>query len=226
MSLFFDCETRATSDPKLIARLKASVQPPGNISKAETLAAWWKDKAPTAQLEAIQQTSLNGAHGRLASFAWATNDNAVKCVYGDDEVGMLHSARLAFMEPERGQLVAFNGEFDLRFLMQRMIINGVTVPSAIRAALSQRDGFFDPMKEWAGFRGYIKQVDLERALGILREYGDITGADVGAAIDACDWGAVERHNVADVENLRAIYLRMTQLTWVSLIAKSEAENGH
>lgn len=210
MSLFFDIESRRTSDPQLIARLQASVKPPGNISKAETLAAWWKEKAPVAQLEAIEATALDGTYGRLASFAWAIGDGPVKCVYGDDEFGMIDAARQAFTDPARGQLVAFSGEFDLRFLMQRMIIKGVTVPSAIRAALSQRDGFFDPMKEWAGFRGYIKQVDLERALGIARDHDYITGADVGTAIDAGDWESVERHNVADVENLRAIYRRMAQ----------------
>lgn len=207
MSIFFDCETRRTSDPAVIARLKASVQPPGNISKAETLAAWWKEKAPAAQLAAVEQTSLDGTYGRLASFAWAVGTNSVKCVYGDDELGMLHAVALAFTDQGRGQLVAFNGEFDLRFLMQRMVINRVPVPTAIRAALSQRDGYFDPMKEWMGYRGYIKQVELERVLGIPRE-DDITGADVGTAIDAGDWESVERHNIADVENLRSIYHRM------------------
>ncbi len=207
MTRYFDCETRSTNNPQLIARLKASVQPPGNISKAETLAAWWKDKAPAAQLEAIEATALNGTHGRLASFACAVDDGPVQCVYGEDETGMLYVARSFFVE-HPGLLVAFNGEFDLRFLKQRMIINRVPVPTAIHAALSQRDGFYDPMKEWAGFRGYIKQVDLEAALGIARD-DDLTGADVGTAIDAGDWEAVERHNVADVENLREIYKRMT-----------------
>jgi len=209
VSTFFDCETRRTSDPKVIARLQASVKPPGNISKPETLAAWWKEKAPAAQLEAVEATALDGTYGRLASFAWATGEETVRCVYGDDELGMLHAASQAFTHPNRGQLVAFNGEFDLRFLMQRMIINGIPVPTAIRAALSNRDGFFDPMKEWAGYRGYIKQAELEAVLGIPRE-DDLTGADIGTAIDAGDWAAVERHNVADVENLREIYKRMTQ----------------
>lgn len=209
MSVFFDIETRRTADPALIARLKASVQPPGNISKAETLAAWWKEKAPAAQLEAIEKTSLDGTYGRLASFAWAIQDDTVRCVYGEDEPGMLHSACQVFTDPRRGQLVAFNGEFDLRFLKQRMIINRIPVPTAISAALSQRDGFFDPMKEWAGFRGYIKQADLEAALGTPRDKDDITGADIGTAIDAGDWEAVERHNITDVDNLREIYRRLT-----------------
>lgn len=209
MSIFFDIESRRTNDPALIARLKASVQPPGNISKAETLAAWWKEKAPAAQLEAIEKTSLDGTYGRLASFAWAGDAGAVKCVYGDDEPGMLHSIREMF-QGQQYELVAFNGEFDLRFLKQRFIVNRIPVPHAINRGLAAKDGYFDPMKEWAGFRGYIKQIDLERALGINRSQDDITGADIGTAIDAGDWGAVERHNVSDVENLREIYRRMTQ----------------
>jgi uncharacterized protein YprB with RNaseH-like and TPR domain len=207
MTKYFDIESRRTNDPAVIARLQASVQPPGNISKAETLAAWWKDKAPAAQLAAVEQTSLDGTYGRLASFAWAYDDSIVRCVYGDDELGMLHGAH-DFFANNPSLLVAFNGEFDLRFLKQRMIINRIPVPTAINVALSKRDAYFDPMHEWAGFRGYVKQVELERVFGIERE-DSITGADVGTAIDCGDWAAIERHNIADVTNLREIYKRIT-----------------
>jgi len=207
VTFFLDIETRATSDPLLIARLQASVKPPGNISKAETIATWWKEKAPEALLAAVEQTALDGTYGRVASCAWAVDAEAVKCVYGDNEPAMLYAIGGA-LTGQQYELVAFNGEFDFRFLKQRFIINRIKVPHAINRALFAKDGFFDPMKEWAGFRGYIKQVELERALGIDR-VDDITGADIGTAIAAGDWASVEQHNIADVENLREIYLRMT-----------------
>lgn len=206
---FFDIETRRTSDPSLIARLQAAVKPPGNIKKPETIAKWWSEEGADAKLRAVEQTSLDGTYGRLASFAWASFDEPVRCVHGDDEPGMLNAARQFFVsDPQQGLLVAFNGEFDLRFLKQRMIVNGIRVPSVINDALSDRYGYFDPMREWAGYRGYIKQTELEAVLGISRD-DDLTGADVGAAIDAGDWASVERHNIADVQNLRDIYRRMT-----------------
>jgi hypothetical protein len=206
--LFIDIETRRTSDQALIRRLMDSVSPPGNYKKAESIAEWWKNEGATARAEAVNRTALDGTYGRLASFAWALGDSPTKCVYGDDELGMLHTAEQVLDEALNAtEVVAFNGEFDLRFLYQRMIINRVRVPWKLRHALKARDGFIDPMKEWGGFKGYIKQAELEAALGIPREDA-ITGADVGDAIDAGDWAAVEHHNVTDVENLREIYRRM------------------
>jgi uncharacterized protein YprB with RNaseH-like and TPR domain len=205
--LFIDIETRRTADQALIKRLMESVSPPGNYKKAETIAEWWKNEGATARLEAVNRTALDGTYGRLASVAWAMNDEAVKCVRGDDELALLNAAAIEFRVNTPMDIVAFNGEFDLRFLYQRMVINKIPVPHPLRHALRVREGWIDPMRLWAGFKGTIKQTELELALGISREDA-IAGADVGTAIDAGDWGAVEYHNMCDVENLRAIYRRM------------------
>jgi hypothetical protein len=205
--LFFDIETRPTSDNALIKRIAAAVKPPGQYKKPESIQKWWAEEGALAVNEALQRTALDGTYGRLAAFGWAADDDPVKCVYGDDERGMLNVAASYFAR--RNTLIAFNGEFDLRFLFQRMVINHVPVPNYLREALMKRyDGWVDPMKEWAGFRGYIKQADLEAALGIPREFDKITGADVADSIATGDWGAVELHCITDVENLRAIYRRM------------------
>jgi hypothetical protein len=205
--LFFDIETRPTSDNVLIKRISAGVKPPGQYKKPESISKWWAEEGALAVNEALQRTALDGTYGRLAAFGWAADDDPVKCVYGDDERGMLNAAASYFAR--RNTLIAFNGEFDLRFLFQRMVINHVPVPNYLREALMKRyDGWVDPMKEWAGFRGYIKQADLEAALGIPREFDKITGADVADSIATGDWGAVELHCITDVENLRAIYRRL------------------
>jgi hypothetical protein len=205
--LFFDIETRPTLDSALIKRISAGVKPPGQYKKPDSIAKWWAEEGALAVNEALQRTALDGTYGRLAAFGWAKNDEPVKCVYGDDERGMLEAAVTYF--ERQITLVAFNGEFDLRFLFQRMVINHVPVPYWLRDALEKRyDGWVDPMKQWAGFRGYIKQADLEAALGIPREFDKITGADVADSIATGDWGAVELHCITDVENLRAIYRRL------------------
>jgi hypothetical protein len=205
--LFFDIETRPTSDNALIKRIAAAVKPPGQYKKPESIQKWWAEEGALAVNEALQRTALDGTYGRLAAFGCAADDEPVKCVYGDDEQGMLQSAASYF--ERRRTFIAFNGEFDLRFLFQRMVINHVPVPHYLREALMKRyDGWVDPMKEWAGFRGYIKQVDLEAAMGIQRP-ADITGADVADAIAVGDWAAVERHCILDVDGLRLIYRRMT-----------------
>lgn len=204
--LFFDTETRRTENSAIIRRLTDKVQPPGNYKKPDTIAKWWAEEGQAAIKEAIDRTALDGTYGRLASFAWAQNDDDVECVYGDDEVKILNTAREVFTTKGFDLTVAFNGEFDFRFLRQRFIINGI--PAPFTPGLSRGDYFYDPMREWAGYKGFISQVDLESVLGITRE-ADITGADVGDAIDCGDWDAVVKHNVTDVENLRLIYKRMT-----------------
>ena len=205
--LFIDIETRRTGNQKLVERLMGSVKPPGSMSKPETIAKWWAENGAQARLEAVNKTALDGTYGRLASFAWAVDDETVKCVRGEAESSVLYVAANVIAIARDEQIVAFNGDFDLRFLLQRMIINGVPVPHAIRRALSERDGYYDPMREWAGFRGYIKQSELAEAMGIAVD-DETTGADIGTMIDAGDWAAVERHNISDVETLRAIYKRM------------------
>jgi DNA polymerase elongation subunit (family B) len=203
--LFFDIETRRTENEAVIKRLTDKVKPPGQYKKADSIAQWWATEGVSAKQEAIDRTALDGTYGRLASFAWAEGDGAVKCVSGDDEDGMLSAVAEVFNTKGFDLTVAFNGEFDFRFLYQRFVIRGVKRP--FLPGLSRGDYYFDPMREWAGFKGYISQSDLADAMGIARE-DSTTGADVGTMIDAGDWAAVEYHNTQDVETLREIYKRM------------------
>ena len=53
----------------------------------------------------------------------------------------------------------------------------------------------------------LSETELAEAMGIAVA-AETTGADSGTMIDAGDWAAVERHNISDVETLRAIYKRM------------------
>lgn len=212
MNLFFiDIETQRTANPEIIARLRAKVKPPGNYKKPESIQQWWAGEGQAALVEAVDRTALDGTWGRLASVAWSSN-NIVKCMSGNDEVALLEGIKqeiAAFNALPSDEFydtgyAAFNGEFDFRFLYQRFIINKIKPPWL---PLSKHDYYWDPMREWAGYRGYISQQDLELALGITRD-DELTGADIGTAIDAGDWAAVERHNIADVTGLMEIYKRM------------------
>lgn len=203
--LFVDIETRRTTNAAVIRRLTEKVKPPGQYKKADSIAKWWADEGQNAIAEAINRTALDGTYGRLASFAWAQNDDTPKVMSGDDEVGMLHGIAEVFNTKGFDLTVAFNGEFDFRFLYQRFIVNGVQRP--FLPGLSRGDYYFDPMREWSGFKGFISQADLAAALGIERE-DKTTGADIGDLIDTGDWDAVEYHNCQDIITLREIYRRM------------------
>lgn len=209
--LFIDIETQRTDDPAVIKRLQDAVQPPGNISKAETVAVWWKDKAPVARAEAIAKTALDGTYGRLATIGYAFDDAEPTILSGNvqSEYQLLVYFALE-LKPTIGQsvqLVAFNGDFDFRFLMKRYVISNLPIPHQIQRALGTKDGFFDPMRYWEGYKGYISQVELEQAMGITRK-DDIDGSIVGDAIDVGDWARVIKHNAEDIRCLREIYRRM------------------
>lgn len=208
--LYLDCETRATDNAAIIKRIVSKVKPPGSMKKEETIANWWATEGAAAKAEAVAKTALDGTWGRLAAVGYAMGDDPVQVISGNDEASLLHRIRQVINEfnmeaKSRDVLVAFNGEFDFRFLKQRFIVNHIKPP---HLPLDRGDYFFDPMKEWAGYRGYISQADLEIALGIERNDPIGSGADIGAAIDAGDWASVVRHCEIDVTNLREIHRRM------------------
>jgi len=210
--LFLDIETQRTDDPMVIRRLQDAVRPPANYSKPDTIAKWHAEQGAAARLEAVNKTALDGTYGRLATIGFAIGEEEVEILGNAGvEEGMLLERFKTRMDVRRQEIsgtVAFNGEFDLRFLTQRYIINCIQLPLFMRGILQRKDAYFDPMREWAGYRGYISQAELERVLGIERN-DDIDGSQVGEAIDAGDWERVIKHNKEDIQGLRLIYKRLT-----------------
>lgn len=202
--IFLDIETQATTDPAVIKRVTDAVKPPGQYKKPESIAEWMRTEGVAAKLEAIGRTALDGTYGSIVSVAYAVDKGEIQVLTTQDitEAELLEKLRINFLS---SLFCAFNGEFDFRFIFQRYVVNNLAVPYLPR---SSKD-FYDPMVEWAGYRGFIKQQELEQALGIVRD-DKLTGADVGTALLAGDWAAVVQHNKEDVRCLREIYWRMTK----------------
>lgn len=207
--LFFDIETQRTGDPAVIARLQGNIKPPGNYKKPESIAQWWASEGVALKAEAANKTALDGTYGRLATFGYAVADGDIKVIggAGTSEQELLEGVLMAFAEAHADRYVAFNGEFDVRFLYKRFVINMVDPPAIFKRLLLERDALFDPMRIWEGFRGYISQADLEYALGIQRN-DKIDGSMVGDHIDIGDWDTVRNHNSEDIRCLREIYRRL------------------
>lgn len=64
-TLFLDIETLPADRHDVRNYIAATVKPPGNISKAETIAKWEAESKPGAIAEAIDKTSFDGAFGRV-----------------------------------------------------------------------------------------------------------------------------------------------------------------
>lgn len=208
--LFFDVETQRTGDPKVIQRLQEAIKPPGNYKKADSIAQWWASEGVALKAQAANKTALDGTYGRLATFGFAIGDTEPQVFTTEvmTEENLLIAVQEVFADAHADRYVAFNGEFDVRFLYKRFIINNVEMPAILRRLLNERGALFDPMHEWEGWRGYISQQDLEYALGIQRN-DQIDGSLVGDHIDIGDWATVIQHNKEDVRCLREIYRRIT-----------------
>jgi len=221
MNLFFDIETIPTQRQEFIDAIADSVTPPGNISKAETIAKWEEEKKPALVEEAYRKTSLNGMYAEIISMAWAIDDNEPKGIYRTLEQSEKELLEQFFsilgkeLKPEPGNFrrPTWTGhniiDFDLRLLWQRCLVN--QVQPTIKIPYDSKpwgDEVFDTMKQWCGFGQRISQDKLGKAL-FLPGKGDMDGSKVWDYIQAGKYTEVFEYNKQDIIDVRGIYRYMT-----------------
>ena len=211
--LVIDIETIACQQPGILEEIRATVTPPGNISKPETIAKWIQENADKAANDEFRKTSFNGAKGEICCIGWAVDDEPVQSLcrgVGESEESLL----LHFFALTGGydyQIIGHNSiAFDIRFLYQRCVINSVQPTFNIRQE-ERYNGrkVFDTMTYFAGWGNRISLANLCAALGIQVKTGDITGATVYDA-----WLAGRISEIADccredVTATREVYKRLT-----------------
>lgn len=220
MNLYLDIETLPTDRADVREYIAATVSPPGNISKAETIAKWNEESRPAAVEEAVAKTGLDGTFGRVCVIGWAFDDGPTSALASaDDERFVLQTfarsmAEIPLTEHYTTCVVGHNvSSFDLRFLTQRFIVNGIKPPLLIQRAAQAKpweaDKVFDTMVQWAGVGNRISMEKLCLALSIPSPKSDITGATVAAAVAAGRIEAVALYCEGDVEATRSVHRRMT-----------------
>lgn len=221
--LFLDIETLSTNRQDVRDYIATTVKPPGNISKAETIAKWEAESKAGAIDEAVAKTGLDGSFGRVCVIGWAWGDDAAHAEYSEDNEGELleHFAKCMNLRPltthYETTVIGHNvSAFDLRFLTQRFIVNGIKPPLVIQRAAQAKpweaDKVFDTMVQWAGVGNRISLDKLCLALGIPSPKGDIDGSQVAEAVAAGRIEEVAAYCCRDVEAARAVYQRMTFAT--------------
>jgi hypothetical protein len=218
MNITLDIETIPTQDPKVIAEIAASIQPPGNMSKPETIAAWEREKKPAAIAEAVHRTSLDGALGEIVVIGWAID--------GEDPVSlsrepgttrdlMLREFFDSVLDDLRvNEDITWIGhnvrDFDLRFLYQQAVILDVEPPFALPHNARPGDPrVYDTMTEWAGYRDHISLDRLCHALGLPGKPEGMTGAQVWDYVQAGRLDEVAAYCKNDVAQTREVWRRMT-----------------
>ena len=202
--LYLDIETIPAQDPAVRAEIEASMEPPGNISKAETIAAWHAEKKPALVEEVWRRTSLDGSRGHIAVIGYAVDDGEPTTLYSQDwqKPGAEADLLRAFFSCAAGLWRTNTGDtrpvivghnvvaFDLLFLFQRAVILSVRPPLWLPfGARPWDDGVFDTMTRFAGARGTISADRLARTFGLPGK-GDIDGSKV--------WDYVREGRIADV----------------------------
>lgn len=217
MHLYLDIETIPSQSPEVHAAIAAGISPPGNISKAETIAQWEAEKKPAAVKEAIAKTALDGSVGHICCLGHAWDHQAAMshCIATTaTERGFLEdffevaAARIGnSFEPIT--IVGHNViAFDIRFIWQRAIVLGVRVPGWFPRDPKPWNGeVFDTMTAFAGSRGTIGMDRLCRALG-MEGKGDVDGSMIGSMWASGKYEEIAAYCKADVERTREIHKRM------------------
>lgn len=218
-TIYLDLETIPVADPAIIAEIEAGVKAPGNIKKAETIEAWERDEKPGAVLEAVKKTALDGTYGRICCIGFAVDDDAADVRYGDEAetitaffAWLTEAARISdYTERQSAIFIGHNIlSFDLRFLWQRCVVNGIRPPAFIPFNAKPWDGkVFDTMTAWNPAREKSISLDkLCRALGVPSSKGDLDGSKVAEYWHAGRHQEVADYCMADVEAVRQCHKRM------------------
>jgi 3'-5' exonuclease len=213
MICYMDIETLPCTDPEVIDAIAATISPPANYSKPDTIAKWMDENYAQALKDAVAKTSFDGLYGSIACIAYAFDDSPIyqfSLLDGTDGemIAMFYGDVADNVNAICGHNIA---GFDLPFLRHRSIINGIKPPAALLKAMRAKpwdDCIADTMLMWSAERDKRVSMDkLCKALGIEGK-GDFDGSMV-ADTWLTDPQKVIDYCKDDVRRTREIYKRLT-----------------
>jgi len=219
--LYLDIETIPDQTPGALEAIRASIEPPGNISKPETIAKWMEENAVAKSEEAWRKTALDGSKGEVVVAGWAFNDFVPRRVIrdslrpGDEKRLLFDTFESILMELETlpdapltivGHCVK---DFDLRFLFQRAVIAGVRPTFDLGVGQRYPAHIYDTMTEWAGWGNRISLANLCKALNVPVKQGGIDGSMVWDLVKSNRIVEVADYCCTDVVAVRECHRRMT-----------------
>lgn len=218
--IVLDIETLPTDRADVIDMLAASIKPPATYKKPDSIAAWMEENK-AAELDAlVRKTALDGAFGRVCCVGFAVDDEPADTFHKGPEVNILCGLS-TFLNSQQGDkyTTLFIGHniagFDLRFLVQRYIVNRLHIPHLLKHAANAKpwesEKVFDTMCQWAGVGNRISLDKLCMALSVPTSKGGITGATVYDEWLKGNIEGIAEYCKRDVDATRAVSMRMRGL---------------
>lgn len=233
MNLYIDIETIPTQRKdvcdyieesmrdELSAALNA-VKAPANYKDADKITAYCDERRAQLQSEfldtlkqGIEKTGLDGSFGQVYCIGWAMDDDAPDSVHGMDEPTVLQqfAQKLGKFNVFDSVVIGHNvAAFDLRFLFQRYVVNGIRPPLVIARAIEakpwEKEKVYDTMIQWGGTGNRTSLDKLCRALSIPSPKGELDGSKVWQWVQDGKGDEVADYCRRDVEATRAVHRRM------------------
>ena len=218
--LVLDIETIGTQREDVKAYIAKNIKHPATHKKPDTIEKWYKEEAPAAAEEAISRTGLDGAFGQVCCVGFAHGfDGDPESIYGLDEALILNDFNGALNLIPRNEwlstcVVGFNVlSFDLRFLMQRYMINRIQPHPIIKRAAAAKawdeDKVFDCMTQFAGFGNRISLDKTCLAFGIKSPKGEMDGSMVGQYVKDGRINEVSEYCKLDIVATQEVFKRLT-----------------
>jgi hypothetical protein len=215
--LVLDIETIPADDARIVDFIAASIKPPKTMSVAATIEKWHKDSKQDAIDDAVSGTGLDGAFGRVCVIGFDMGEG-VDALHGLDEPALLvaFNAKLNTIPRSLWSAMTIVGhnviDFDLRFLVQRYMVNGIQPHAIIQAAARAKPwdtNVYDTMIQFAGLKKSIRLDKLCMALGVTSPKSEMDGSMVGQFVADGRIAEVVEYCKRDVTATGAVYRRMT-----------------
>lgn len=212
VKLYLDIETLPGPE-SLKEEIAQDIKPPASMSKAETIQKWEEEQKPGAVEESFRRTALRGHTGRILCIGYIKEgpDGTTEGVLSGEEPDILKS----FWElaEDVDQFVGFNIlDFDLKYIWQRSVINGITPSKELNFARFRSEQIYDVMQEWEKWgRDNISLDALTKSLGIPSPKGGMHGSEVYDYYKEGKLDEIYEYCLGDVVATRDAYKKMNFL---------------
>lgn len=213
--IVIDIESLPCANQSQMAYLLASVKADSRLKDPVKIAADIAEKKE----EVVGKTGLDGSFGRILCASVADADGGEIITLSSpavDEFSVLNGLLDAITSIARDDshtaitpvIVGHNIGWDLRFIAQRCVINGVPINKKFLPFDAKPWEMADTMTLWAGSGNKISLDRLCAALGVESPKGEIDGSKIAEYFEAGKLAEIIAYNRADVEATRQCYRLM------------------